>query len=165
MSRFNLLPLPSGGTLLLAANPASWPGLTPAQVLGVYGDHGVRVLVSLVTDKELGHLGLTQLPDLCRDHSLQCLRAPIADQQAPDAAFELEWPEHRSVLFDALNQGHVVALHCWAGLGRAGTVAARILMEREGMSADEAIAYVRQARPGSIETAAQVDYLQSLRTE
>jgi ADP-ribosyl-[dinitrogen reductase] hydrolase len=69
------------------------------------------------------------------------------------------------VIFDTLNHGHAVALHCWAGLGRAGTVAARILMEREGMSADEAIAYVRQARPGSIETAAQVDYLQSLRTE
>lgn len=69
------------------------------------------------------------------------------------------------MIFDTLNHGHAVALHCWAGLGRAGTVAARILMEREGMRADEAIAYVRQARPGSIETAAQVDYLQSLRTE
>jgi len=165
MPRFNLLPLPSGGTLLLSAHPASWPGLTPAQVLGVYGDHGVRFLVSMVTDKELGLLGLTQLPDLCRSHGLQCLRAPIADQQAPDAAFEHGWPEHRSVIFDTLNHGHAVALHCWAGLGRAGTVAARILMEREGMRADEAIAYVRQARPGSIETAAQVDYLQSLRTE
>jgi ADP-ribosyl-[dinitrogen reductase] hydrolase len=165
MSRFNLLPLSSGGTLLLSANPSSWPGLTPAQVLGVYADHGVRVLVSLVTDKELGHLGLTQLPDLCRDHSLQCLRAPIADQQAPDEAFELEWPEHRSVIFDALDQGHAVALHCWAGLGRAGTVAARILIDREGLSAEAAIASVRRVRLGSIETAVQVDYLRALSPE
>jgi ADP-ribosyl-[dinitrogen reductase] hydrolase len=165
MSRFNLLPLPSGGTLLLSAHPASWPGLTPAQVLGVYGEHGVRTLVSLVSDKELGYLGLTQLPDLCRSHGLQCLRAPIADQQAPDAAFELGWPAHRSVLFDALGQGQAVALHCWAGLGRAGTVAARILMDREGLSAETAIAAVRQVRPGSIETAVQVDYLRALRPQ
>jgi ADP-ribosyl-[dinitrogen reductase] hydrolase len=165
MSTFNLLPLPSGGTLLLSAHPASWPGLTPAQVLRVYGEHGVRILVSLVTDKELGHLGLTQLPDLCRSHGLQCLRAPIADQQPPDAAFEHGWPDHRSVLFDTLNQGHAVALHCWAGLGRAGTVAARILMDREGFSADSAIAAVRQVRPGSIETAMQADYLRALSPE
>jgi len=49
--------------------------------------------------------------------------------------------------------------HCAAGLGRTGTVVAKLLTDSFGLTADEAITQVRQARPGTIETAAQADFV------
>jgi ADP-ribosyl-[dinitrogen reductase] hydrolase len=50
--------------------------------------------------------------------------------------------------------GHDVLVHCRGGLGRAGTIAARLLVEL-GMEPAEAIARVRAVRPGAIETPEQ----------
>lgn len=55
---------------------------------------------------------------------------------------------------DALGRGERVAVHCGAGLGRAGTLLAAYLVS-EGCAAEEAMARVRAARPGSIETVEQ----------
>ena len=56
---------------------------------------------------------------------------------------------------DRLDQsGDPVAVHCAAGLGRSGTMAA-VYLVADGASADEAITRVRDLRPGSIETEEQ----------
>lgn len=52
--------------------------------------------------------------------------------------------------------GESVGVHCTAGLGRSGTMAAAYLVAR-GATADDAIATIRAFRPGSIETEAQED--------
>lgn len=44
----------------------------------------------------------------------------------------------------------VVAVHCKAGLGRTGTCTGCYLMKYEGFSAEEAIAWLRLCRPGSV---------------
>ena len=54
----------------------------------------------------------------------------------------------------ALERGERVAVHCGAGLGRAGTMLAAYLVS-QGVEAEEAMAQVRRARPGSIETVEQ----------
>ena len=53
--------------------------------------------------------------------------------------------------------GSNVLVHCKGGLGRAGVIACRLLIEL-GMKPSEAIVAVRNVRPGAIETAAQLDY-------
>jgi atypical dual specificity phosphatase len=54
----------------------------------------------------------------------------------------------------AISDGRRVAVHCGGGLGRTGTLLACYLVKR-GLGPDEAIARIRAARPGSVETARQ----------
>jgi len=52
------------------------------------------------------------------------------------------------------SQSHPVLIHCGEGLGRTGTVLAAYLVYN-GMHANEAIQFVREKRPGSIQSAEQ----------
>jgi ADP-ribosyl-[dinitrogen reductase] hydrolase len=52
-------------------------------------------------------------------------------------------------------------VHCRGGLGRAGTVAACLLIEF-GTSPAEAITLVQTQRPGAIETMAQENYVRAV---
>lgn len=158
---FDLLPLNGGGGLILSAHPAGLPGLSPEQAVSRYSQLGARALVSLVTDPELQKLGLTMLPDLCASNQMRWLHGPIEDYQAPNALFDQWWLNNRDILHAMLDEGHSVALHCWGGRGRTGTVAARILVER-GLAPVDAMTIVRAHRPGAIETAEQADYVMVL---
>ena len=70
--------------------------------------------------------------------------------------------DHRQQLLDigywAVGQGERVLIHCHGGRGRSGLVAARLLIDR-GMDAPAALATVRRARPGAVETAGQEAHL------
>jgi ADP-ribosyl-[dinitrogen reductase] hydrolase len=73
----------------------------------------------------------------------------------PDGDFEANWPEASDRLRSLLNSGANILIHCKGGLGRAGMVAARILVEM-GVQPAEAIKRIRDARgEGAIETRAQ----------
>ena len=60
-----------------------------------------------------------------------------------------------------LDRGEKILLHCAAGLGRAGTIAGRLLVGA-GKASEDAIGEIRRARPGAIESKSQEDYLRSL---
>ena len=86
---------------------------------------------------------------------------PIEDVRTPTPDWETNWSVTRTTLHAALDAGGRVLVHCKGGLGRAGLVAARLLIER-GAQPDWAIAEVRKVRPGAIETSAQEAYLRKL---
>lgn len=56
-----------------------------------------------------------------------------------------------------ISEGRKVMVHCAAGRGRAGTILACYLVSHEKLSAEDAIAKLRQKRPGSIEVEEQRD--------
>ena len=87
-----------------------------------------------------------QLPDDALDgRTTRCARVwfPIADLHAPDAA-------GMAPLLDDLQArlaaGQTLVVHCGAGIGRAGTVAAALLIGL-GESLDDALATVAASRP------------------
>lgn len=130
--------------------------------LGALRAWGARVLVTLMEADELEYYGVGALPQAARAAGLDWLHLPIPDMGVPDAAFEARWASAGAALHARLGAGEHVVLHCFAGLGRTGTVAARLLVER-GHAPEQAIAAVRAARPGTIQTPAQEAYVLALR--
>ena len=116
---------------------------------------GASAVVSLITGEELDSLSVRGLPGAVRDRHMEWLHAPIPDGWPPGRDFEDTWAVAGEAMRDRLRLGFDVLIHCRGGLGRAGTVAARLLVEL-GAPPDEAICRVREARsPHAVETAAQ----------
>jgi hypothetical protein len=84
---------------------------------------------------------------------------PIPDLHAPDAASVAPLLD---TLVQRVTDGDRLVVHCGAGKGRAGTIAAALLL-RLGTPLDDAISTVASARPGAgPEAGAQLDLLRDL---
>jgi protein-tyrosine phosphatase len=121
-------------------------------------DWGARALVSLIEGHEFDLLGVPDLPAKVRALGIIWIHLPIVDLEVPDWRFEEKWEKAGTKLSSILGNGGRIVLHCRAGLGRTGTIAARLLVEF-GITPREAIAKVRQARPGAIQTLEQEKYV------
>jgi protein-tyrosine phosphatase len=67
----------------------------------------------------------------------------------PDAAPapDLDWLRRQTAFVDEQRRaGRPVYVHCAAGVSRAGLVTAAYLMQRDGLSRDEALTYLRARR-------------------
>jgi atypical dual specificity phosphatase len=122
--------------------------------LALLARQGVRAVLSLSEQP---------LPaDALRRFGLVAAHVPIADFSAP-------MPDQAERAVAAIRrflaEGRPTAVHCGAGLGRTGTILACFLAA-QGTPADDAIARVRIAHPGSIETpeqeAAVAEYARAL---
>ncbi len=104
---------------------------------------GIRILVSLTEEPpDAGTLNA---------HSIDQRHIPVQDYAPPTTE---QMSEFVTLVEDAVESGQPAGVHCTAGLGRSGTMAAAYLVAT-GASADDAIATLRELRPGSIETAEQ----------
>lgn len=124
-------------------------------------DWGATTLVTLIEEHEFELLKVPDLPDRAATAGLRWYHLPIRDVSIPDKRFEARWPAVSSELRAVLEAGGRVAVHCRGGLGRSGTIAARLLVEL-GNSPNDAIDRVRAARPGAIETMGQERYVLTL---
>lgn len=122
---------------------------------------GAAAIVTLVEPHELDALGVPDLGAAVQARHIAWYHLPIRDVSVPDGAFEESWHSAGQHLRRLVQNGFAVLIHCKGGLGRAGTIAARLLVEL-GAAPEEAIAAVRAVRPGAIETRAQEAYVRAL---
>jgi protein-tyrosine phosphatase len=121
---------------------------------------GATHLVTLVERWELSELHVPDLPEAAGSHGLRWHHFPIVDGTIPDASTDRAWSALADVLLSGLPRGESVVFHCKGGLGRAGTMAARLLLHSgASRDAEDAVARVRAARENAVETAIQERYL------
>ena len=118
---------------------------------------GATTVVTLIEAHEFDLLRVSELP-IEMAKRFEWLHIPIVDLCVPDQSAERLWAAHSERLLTDLQEGKKILFHCRGGLGRAGLMAARMLMDG-GISADTAIKSVRNVRRGAIETTQQEKYL------
>ena len=162
----NAVTLPSGALLGMSHCPGrsgvdgggrQWARVLESDLQTIQAWSASTVL-SLVEPHEFDRLGVPDFAQAIARTPLQWLQVPITDMATPGAATLAAWRTQGPALLQALNEGQRVLVHCAAGLGRTGMLVAKLLV-LNGVRADEAIAQVRRARPGTIETEAQADWV------
>jgi ADP-ribosyl-[dinitrogen reductase] hydrolase len=121
-------------------------------------DWGASTLVTLIETHEFHALGVPNLGVSAQAQGLVWHHLPIRDVSVPDASFENAWQAIGPDLRQRLHRGEGLVVHCRGGLGRAGTVAARLLVEL-GEAPARALSRVRAVRPGAVETQEQERYV------
>jgi ADP-ribosyl-[dinitrogen reductase] hydrolase len=117
------------------------------------------VVITLLTDTELDDLKIPDIGHQVTRRFMEWHHLPIEDGSVPDAAFEAGWAANSARLRSLLMAGANILIHCKGGLGRAGMVAGRLLVEM-GVEPDTAIRKIRAARgEGAIETRAQEQWV------
>jgi hypothetical protein len=142
---------PGGGTIGVAPLPGR-NGTLPVDV-DLIRAWRPAVVVSMTEPEEMRRAGAADLPERLREAGIAWRAFPVRDFGVP-APEEPGWPPLAAALHAFLDGDGRVLLHCHGGKGRSGMVAARLLVER-GVAPAEALALVRAARPGAVETAEQ----------
>ena len=119
---------------------------------------GADVVVTLIEAAEFEQLGIPDLPDRMAREDFRWLHFPIPDLRAPDYRSGSDWSRFHAELLGRLKKGSRILIHCAAGKGRTGTVAAGLLIKL-GAAPEAAIDQVRRARRGAIESDEQLHFL------
>ena len=124
-------------------------------------DWGAAAIVTLLEPKELTLLRVEHLGEEVLRRNMLWFNLPIVDVSIPNEQFNGKWDTAGEELRSILRSGSDILVHCRGGLGRAGTIAARLLIEL-GMEPETAIARVRAVRPGAIETSEQERFVRGV---
>jgi len=114
----------------------------------------------LLEAQEAKEVGLEYEQDQCSKNQIQFLQYPIADRGIPrdiDGYISLVVALHGEIV-----GGANVAVHCRAGIGRAGILAASVLV-RDGTSSTDAFALVSKARRVTVpDTDEQIEFVNKI---
>ncbi len=150
-------PCPLDGALWASPMPFGPFDLTQS-LWTAYRRVGVRAVVVLASRAECVHRAGRDLTIWYPTQGLQVLHYPIPDFGVPHPD---TLPQAVDRVWAWLQGGMTVAVHCLAGRGRTGLFLAALGVRHLGLSADEALAWVRAHIPAAVETAAQEAFLRT----
>ena len=131
--------------------------------LCIFTKNNCSSITSFVEDKEFEKLcDKKYFVKTIYKSNLKWHHLPITDLSAPKRDFKYKWETTKVLLKNELINGQNIILHCRGGKGRAGTIAAILLIDF-GIDKKEAIELVRSRRAGAIETKIQEDFIFSYR--
>ncbi len=145
------------GELRLAIMPRPRAGDWLEEEIAGWRAEGLETVVSLLESSEVEELGLGSEAALCAAQGMQYLSFPIQDRGVPVT--------HRAIapliqtLASQLRSKRAVGIHCRAGIGRSGLVAAS-LMSAFGIAPSDAFAMLSRARGVAVpDTEAQTSWV------
>ncbi len=119
---------------------------------------GVGTIVVLLPSHEIHDLyGDVDLLAEYAEHQLEVIHFPLENFSVPD---KIELFDQLISRLAAILGARSILIHCMAGCGRTGMVAAGVLVKR-GSSATGAVERVREVRPGSMDVLKQILFLRS----
>ena len=132
--------------LLAGEYPGSYDSTRAQARLAKFLDAGIRTFIDLTEDDELERYD-TWLPELARERGVEChhRRYAIRDMGVPDADL---LARILGAIDEEIAAGRPVYVHCWAGVGRTGTIVGCWLVT-QGASGKEAIRRIAELRRGT----------------
>jgi protein-tyrosine phosphatase len=135
---------PARGRLAIMARPRASDWLED-EIAG-WKEAGIATVVCLLDQDEVAELGLREEAELCRRYDIEFISFPIEDRGVPGSTRDAQMLSQRiaSTMIDGAN----VAIHCRAGIGRSGVIAActLICLGSEAAAALDLISKVRGVR-------------------
>jgi protein-tyrosine phosphatase len=104
---------------------------------------GIRCVVSLLESAEAKEIGLGDEDAHCERHSMEFVSFPIPDRGLPGSV--AEFAEFTHSLYESIGRGNNTVIHCRAGIGRTGVLAAGILLHAS-FDAESAFDHITKAR-------------------
>jgi protein-tyrosine phosphatase len=155
------------GWLGMTFAPGMWAGSVrgrwerdlAADMRALEEEYETDILVSLMEKHEYRGYQIPELLERDKFGGIEILRFAIEDMGVPQEAESEGFEAFVRDVVQRLGQGQNVVVHCRGGLGRTGTLAACVLVALGRYSADEAIATVREARKGTVQTREQEDFV------
>lgn len=142
------------GRLAAGPFPGAWIEAHARERVRKLLDAGVTLFLDLTEPGEqTPYAPLAYTEARSRRRTIRYIRMPIPDMTAPA-------PEYMADILDALDgalkDGHVVYVHCLAGLGRTGTVIGCYLV-RHGLSGQAALDEIARLRGGETDSPQTID--------
>ncbi|HEX6429789.1 MAG TPA: dual specificity protein phosphatase family protein [Niastella sp.] len=99
--------------------------------------------VSLLEQDEMNELGLRNQPALCSKHDLEYINFPIVDRHVPDKGTKIDSLIEQ--LYQKIQNGNSVVIHCRMGIGRSSIIAACVLL-KQGFKTEQILQKITSAR-------------------
>lgn len=103
----------------------------------------IDTVLCLLQDFELPKASLEKVAEIYQEKGIEYLRLPIPDERCPSDFLAAK--AMIETLYDKILSGKTIAIHCYGGIGRSGTVAVGILLHF-GYEVLEAVNLVRTSR-------------------
>jgi protein-tyrosine phosphatase len=151
------IPVLANGRLAILARPRGGDWL-PDEVER-WRKAGVEVVVCLLESTETADLELAEEQVCCERAGLRFVAHPIPDRGVPGD--RVQFNSLVDEVAELVAAGRCVGIHCRAGIGRSGLVAAGVLT-RQGLTASDAFRTLAAARGREVpDTAEQAAWLES----
>ena len=138
-----------------------WNRELDADIQRIKNDFNADILVTLLTEGDMRDIRAPDLLETARACGLECIHFPIRDKFIPSSM--VTFVEFIVRLAQLALQGKTLIVHCNGGKGRTGLVVACTYIVLYRSTVDEAIAVIRQARPGTLYNPLQILYAHQFR--